>query len=184
MIIGVGFNKRVGKDEFCKIAIRRFPNVKITRLAFADELKLYIFESILRPMGYSINCFEDQEFYSKLRPVVQAIGMFYRDAVDTEWWIKKVAEKIRDDSISIITDVRLKNERDWVKSQGGIMIRVNRNTGEQDFHISENELNDDKYFDIIIDNNGTLREYEEKVVTVFSDFLGTPKRNKSHCSEV
>jgi hypothetical protein len=177
MIIGIGFKKQSGKDEFFKIAARRFPHVKIIRHAFADELKIYVWESFLRPFGISMNHYNDPEFYIKIRPVIQSVGMFLRDLAGPDYWINKVSEKIRSDSINIITDVRLRNERDWVKSQGGTMIRINRKTELHDSHISENDLDDDSYFDIVIDNYGTLYEYEEKVVKILSEILGTPQRN-------
>lgn len=63
----------------------------------------------------------------------------------------------------IITDVRYKNEADAIKSLGGILIRVDRNTELNDDHISETALDDYDGWDYVIDNNGTLGDLRNKV---------------------
>ena len=67
----------------------------------------------------------------------------------------------------IITDVRYKNEAEAIKSLGGILIKVDRETGYKDNHISETALDDYQDWDYVIDNNGTLEELIDKVKELY-----------------
>jgi hypothetical protein len=61
-----------------------------------------------------------------------------------------------------ITDMRFPNEYDAIKSKGGILIRINRPSVPQNDHPSETSLDNFK-FDYVIDNNGTLEDFEKKI---------------------
>ena len=50
-----------------------------------------------------------------------------------------------------------KNEADYIKNKGGILIKINRNTGYNDNYISEIDLDDYDKFDYIVDNNRTIK---------------------------
>jgi hypothetical protein len=65
-----------------------------------------------------------------------------------------------------ITDVRFPNEFDSIKSRNGILIRINRPGIVQNDHASETSLDNHK-FDYVIDNNGTIEDFEKKI----EDFL-------------
>ena len=67
----------------------------------------------------------------------------------------------------IVTDVRYQNEADHIKNKGGILIRVNRNTHNNDNHKSEIDLDDYNKFDFIIDNNGSVEELIKKVIEIY-----------------
>lgn len=63
----------------------------------------------------------------------------------------------------IISDVRFPNEAEAIKDRNGILIRVERNTGNTEMHDSEIALDNYKNWDYVIDNNGTIEELIEKV---------------------
>ena len=58
----------------------------------------------------------------------------------------------------VITDVRFKHEANFIKQNGGIIIKVNRDTGFKDSHISELEMKEitPDLIDFEIDNNYEL----------------------------
>lgn len=70
----------------------------------------------------------------------------------------------------IVTDVRFENEAEAIRENGGILIRLNRNTGFNDQHSSETALDNYKNFDLVIDNNGTLDELIDKVYNFMKEF--------------
>lgn len=83
-------------------------------------------------------------------------------------------------NIIVVTDFRFKNEakvaQRWAKETGNILhiVKINRPSvtalsGASD--ISENDLNTFEGWDYIIDNTGTLKEYEDKCVTIVSGIL-------------
>lgn len=68
-----------------------------------------------------------------------------------------------EDDFWIITDVRFPSEADAIREHGGVLIRVNRNTGYIDNHPSETSLDNYPDFDYIINNEDldkTIKEVE------------------------
>ena len=51
-----------------------------------------------------------------------------------------------------------------LKNKGGILIKINRNTGYNDNHISEIDLDDYDKFDYIVDNNGTINRQNGRYI--------------------
>ncbi len=63
----------------------------------------------------------------------------------------------------VIPDIRFRNEMDAIRKAGGTLWRVKRGSGlagEAGAHISETEQDGipDSFFDVVIDNTGTLEE--------------------------
>jgi hypothetical protein len=77
-----------------------------------------------------------------------------------ELWVKLFEEWYSENKNLnvIITDVRFKHEAKKIKEMGGQIIKINRNTGYNDSHISEIELNQipKDCIDFEIDNNYEL----------------------------
>ena len=73
----------------------------------------------------------------------------------------------------MITDVRYPNEAELVKKAGGIMIRVDRETGLEDAHSSENLLDSFEGFDYRLTNNGTLFDLKEKLERIVANHCCT-----------
>lgn len=80
----------------------------------------------------------------------------------------------------IIPDVRFPNEVKAIKDKGGIVIRINRYTGnvliDNDTHTitdwqhpSETALDDYKNFDYLINNDGTLEQLISNVKNIFNE---------------
>jgi hypothetical protein len=172
MLIGVGYKKQSGKDTLVKIINSTFPHAKIKRVAFADALKKEFWEIYLKPLGMPIEQIEDEAIKPRLRQGLQFHGQFKRTFCDLDYWIHRAHEQMQDENtIYIITDVRHINEADFVKNNGGLLIKVQRETGSNDQHPSEIELDSYNEWDYVIDNNGTYEEYEEKVINLFKAIL-------------
>lgn len=64
----------------------------------------------------------------------------------------------------VISDVRFQNEVDFIKSLGGAVIKIIRKTDQGiDLHPSEMEMNTITNFDFLIDNNGSLDDFYQKL---------------------
>ena len=63
----------------------------------------------------------------------------------------------------IISDVRFNNEAKAIKDRGGILIKINRNTGIQSTHLSETELDSYTDWNYEIDNNGSITDLINQV---------------------
>lgn len=164
MIIGISGKKRAGKDTFYHTTQKLLKGKHLVkRYAFADAVKDFAMKYYEIPR-------EDIKLEEN-RYILQGTGQMLRDEVSKNFWIDKVFTEIHRSrlnhagEISIITDVRYRNEAEFILSKDdSILIKIeNSNTLTQDYHQSENDLNNFA-FDFIIKNNGSIEEYEEKII--------------------
>lgn len=69
----------------------------------------------------------------------------------------------------VISDVRFPDEVQAIKDRGGIVIKVNRDVGD-DQHESEKALDGYTDWDYVIDNNGTIEGLVDQVETMLNKF--------------
>lgn len=64
------------------------------------------------------------------RAMLQHYGTEYRRASDPDYWVKRFAEELvyRSPDVALVTDVRFPNEADFIKAQGGVLVKVTRTT--------------------------------------------------------
>ena len=78
-------------------------------------------------------------------------------------------------NLAIVPDIRFPNEVKAIQDAGGKVIRLTRNTRE-DNHASECGLDEDNFdwdnFDIIVHNDGSLEDTLQKVDKVYSSIIG------------
>lgn len=146
--------------------------------AFADALKAC--SSLI--LGVDMCCFETEDF--KESPTTLNLGMTNREFlqklgteigrnIHPDLWVLYLMQiyESNPDSKWIITDVRFPNEADAIISHGGIVIKVERDTGLDDQHISEHALDDYEHFSYVIKNNGTIDALIDKVKACLGDYI-------------
>lgn len=137
-LIGLTGRARSGKDSTFQIASQLRPG-KLARVAFADALK----EAVALAAGVDVPTIEAQK--PLFRATLQEFGVLMRQLHGPDYWVRKVARPI--DSLRaagkavMVCDIRFENEAEFVRSKGGILVRVVRphlgpTTRE---HISETE---------------------------------------------
>lgn len=105
-------------------------------LAFADPLRGML-ASLLQSAGHSPTWMVDREMKEREIPnlgvsyrlLAQTLGTEWGRSVDPELWVKIAASKIASSPAGerhVISDVRFPNEVDWIKRQGGVIIRIVR----------------------------------------------------------
>jgi hypothetical protein len=142
--------------------------------AFADNLKACA--SIV--LGEPVEYFELEFFKNSFtaipisnqegepmtnREFLQILGTEIGRNIDKDIWVKSLFREYNKDLDWIIPDVRFVNEAEAIKSRGGILIKVERDTGYTDNHASEHALDNYTNFDYVIQNNGTIEELISKV---------------------
>ena len=142
-ILGVTGFARSGKDTFYKYTSRALNRGKCHRYAFADALKEECDPFLKDNLGISAFT-EDPKEKELIRPFLVTYGTEIRRKLDPFCWIKKVESSIienhpaSDKNFIFITDVRFKNEAEWVKSLGGLIVQITREgfgPANQDEHI-------------------------------------------------
>lgn len=193
MVIGVSGKARSGKDTFAEMLSKElnkeaFP--PYVMMAFAHELKtrcqaafdlsyeqLWGDEKEEQDKRYPRPWHDPKEGFWTAREIMQEYGAFYR-SIDSQFWIKnlfRVAEQKEYKNV-IITDVRYRNEADYILEHGGVVLRVereNKDSVHNESHPSEIELDDYKKFTFTVVNNWTLEVLEKtagEVVQLLKEF--------------
>lgn len=197
-IVGIGHKARQGKDTFARAIIAHYGhNINVQRFAFADALKAEV-NRLVETFGSSwANLLEATqpvwgtrrphyvEFdahapmddpacpHGKQRTFLQWWGELRR-AQDPLHWVRKVASEIAQSGCdyALITDMRFRNEFEWVRERNGVTIRVERvgappivNSG----HASETDL-DGVVMDYQV-RSVSLDEAMNSAVQTFRDVL-------------
>lgn len=191
-IVLVSGKLQSGKNLFTDLCMNELKDfAKVSYDYFAKELKNRCKEDF-RPLVNFVNSLcerlpEDvvESIYTKdenwfenknelTRILLQLYGTeIFRNRVDQNYWAKQVVESVKnsDSDVIFITDVRFPSEIDAINTLENdygfniITIRINRTlTREQEFnqHESETALDNYRYFDEVIENNGTMEELTEK----------------------
>ena len=118
---------RCGKDTFFHSI--RASGATCNRIAFADALKSECDDFLLSNIGISAFTSEGAE-KEIIRPFLVTYGTHLRRRLDRDCWVKKVEPKtkqmIHDGILPVVTDVRYKNEADWIHKMGGKLIHISR----------------------------------------------------------
>jgi len=173
-IIALSGKKQSGKDTVYLEACQYFSEledqkIRCGRVGFADPLK----HEVSVATGFRTDFIEEHK--QGFRTLLQVWGTdFRRQFFGNDYWINKMDEIIKKSTeffdVMFITDLRFKNEADFVKDAGGYVVRVERrsfnsypesDTSER--HISEHDMNDYSEFDYVLNNDKTQDELRESI---------------------
>jgi phosphomevalonate kinase len=165
-IIGLSGKKMSGKDTIYRVARDIFTDIdsktRVGRVAFADPLKAEVSEIT----GFRTDYIEDNK--ARFRALLQVWGTeFRREFHGYDYWINKMGDILTSSDphydLMFITDVRFKNEAEYIKEMGGQVIQVIRRTPDiyqtlqdmppLDSHATENDMEDYPDFDYTINND-------------------------------
>lgn len=135
MIIGLGNKARQGKDEIASILSREYGFLVVH---FADPLKL----ECAQAWGWNEhhkNIMAHQAIPSMRGGLLDKNGKFhrfgdnsllqfwgsFRRAEDKDYWVKAAFRNLHSDKI-VVADLRHLNEAEYIKSRGGLTVRVQR----------------------------------------------------------
>jgi len=191
MIIGISGKMGSGKDYVCQYLINPLiQNKSYLQVSFADQIKV----NVMTKCDVSFSDVYVNKT-NETRTLLQQEGTERgRDIFGKDIWIKYLHNwilvyKSRGIQCFVCPDVRFKNELEYIKSQGGIVIRINapkRNLqrlehesgGDKNIkdilqsHISECDLDNYNYFDLIIDNDdNNLNHYKQQLENIIEKKL-------------
>ena len=131
-----------GKDTMAELISEIVPNCH--SLAFAKEVKVLaekIIKFVDNAEGTNLSLTQslpDEDHRALMRPLWQWLGTdLFRKYEDTDFWIKKIDQKIKDIETDyatnvegennpsfVVTDCRYKNEYQWGIDNGFVIVRV------------------------------------------------------------
>jgi hypothetical protein len=165
LLVGISGKRGVGKDLLASYLNKKHGFIN---LPFAGELKEAVRQDFDLTLAHTDGELKESstKYLKRITPdlagaltvfeawtprqIMIEYGQFFRQ-FDSLWWVKKVFQKI--DSLNSyketanypgelkvsISDVRFKNEADYIKQQGGIIVRLNR---LKELNIYKGQLND------------------------------------------
>lgn len=150
-IVGLMGLKGSGKDTF---AARLVLEHGFTRLAFADALKMFALDvdPIVDAAGHSgmrlsevidvVGWDRAKNEYPEVRRLLQALGVAVREGIADDTWVDIVVRAaLAIEGPVVVTDVRFRNEVEWIERAKGALVRVVRTDQvNTDTHVSETEL--------------------------------------------
>jgi hypothetical protein len=189
VVIGLHGAKGSGKDHFYKIVKRAFPLHDVRKIAYADPIKNEVARIFNLEDEDQYDLFKRNDVVYHLpgyvpkrvhgRRVLREIGMMMRN-YDEDQFTRYVEDQIKSSPAAIwcITDLRFSNELKSIQNNlGGIIVKIKRTGFQYDGHVTETELPND-VCDSIIMNDGTLRQYEEKVIATMYAILDSLTHDK------
>lgn len=170
MLIGLTGYAQSGKDTLAQILVNEYGFV---RVAFADKIREFLYD--MNPMIDTI-AFEpiflkdrvDRDGWEKakqnphIRRALQNAGVSARKNFGEDFWVQAAFSDVRHSQKIVVTDVRFKNEADWIKKfENSHIWRVKRNGVDAiNNHVSESEM-DGYPVDQIFTNNGSIEDLKE-----------------------
>lgn len=133
-LIGLCGVARCGKDTFFTLAkqyIENKSNIFCTKVSFAECLRQEIDETLLH--NFNISAWTEDVAEKELIRDLLVAWSKARKYQDNDYWINKI--KINENNISIITDVRYKNEVDYIHNNNGIVIYIQRKNSHSEHSI-------------------------------------------------
>lgn len=110
----------------------------------------------------------------KQRTLLQWWGTEFRRAVDPDYWVNKLAERlaVEKPEIALITDMRFPNEKKFVEEYGDSIKVFRPGLASPNAHISEEALADvpGEQWGAVIHNDGSLSDMKAMAVAAF-DYL-------------
>jgi len=122
------------------------------------------------------NFYEDKTDITRI--LLQLYGTeIFRQRVDKDYWVKLMINKIKesDKEVFIITDVRFPNEIYMVQDEKDFdvtTIRIERDMKTDDIkheHESETALDDFDNFQYVVDNNDSLEQLWNSMITIYKE---------------
>lgn len=126
-VIGICGNARCGKDTMAELIqeVLADINIKSKKINLADSLKEELREFVDSKIGIDVFTSDENE-KKTIRPLLVTWGTHIRRKLNPNVWIELAEQKMIDDCVYIVPDIRYPNEMKWLRSQNGYCIFIDR----------------------------------------------------------
>ena len=154
---------RSGKGTAAEVMLREYTGIPF---AFADDIKTIAYEYF----GWHG---EKDELGRKLLQDIGTIGRNYNRDLWANKTVDRIQEWSRDNQLAVVTDTRYPNEIQRVKREFSdvVTIRITRDSVEKLKHPSETALDQWTDWDYLVENNGSLEEFQKKILEIMEGII-------------
>lgn len=178
-IIGFGHRRAVGKDTACTLL---YSHLRTT--GYAGNVAIGSFAYALKHLCSELFDLNDPEFHDKDRSARDIIPehctMSVRDiwikvgndmrAIDPDIWVKGLMKIYGGVDLLLVSDMRYPNEVDYIRNHDGLTIKIDRPSEPKFDDIADSALADYTDWDHTITNDGDLKQFNNKVIDLLSDW--------------
>lgn len=182
MLIGLSGYARSGKDAAATFLVAR----GFKRIALADTLRDILYTTDPFVPSHDIRNIHTPVYVTRLSALVDEVGWDKaksnpevrrllqvlgteagRNILGEDVWVNHALGSY-DNSDVVVTDVRFRNEAEFIRSKGGLVVRIERpGVGPVNDHSSDNGLLG-YHFDTTIVNDGRLNDLRESILKVIA----------------
>ena len=161
-IIGLTGRKCSGKSTAADI---------ILELTQGDSVKISLATPIKTDIQELIGVPIDDTNKEIIRPVLQSYGEAIKQLFGSDYWVKRAGHTWKQyapfTTIMVCDDIRFPLEAEWIRSLGGIVVKIHRPGFEDspDLHVSETAI-DSIRPDYIIDNDSTQQHLRTNIINM------------------
>jgi len=147
-LIAFSGKKRSGKDTAAKFLAAELDHVTVGYASFALPLK----HDIARFLAIDLERLENNK--ARYRKLLQFWSQFAKELYGPGYWIQKLNTQLNamyGTDVILVTDLRHANEAEYIKSRGGIIVRIERvGLASDDDHVTETEMDTYAGFDFVV----------------------------------
>lgn len=192
LIIGLGHRKRVGKDTLAELLVPRLEErgYDVWIFAFAHDMKeaaadLFGVYGLRGPQHYESNPEHREQELERIGKTPRQIWIEFGNAMRSIYpniWIDRIRDQIEANRFYtkrdimqptawIITDVRYPNEAEAIKSWGGRLVKVTRNSVPDSDDVADCALMDFSGWDFHVRNDGTIEDLGRQADALLNHLL-------------
>ncbi len=181
LLVGLAGQAEAGKDTAMEHTVKVLGTKHYASISFGDEVKHRAAVAFGVPIKkfYEAKHEVDTFWGITYREMIQKFGTEFARSFDPDFWIKVILQDYyyykggRD--FVFIPDVRFDNEAKWIRSEGGMVIEIQRArksalTDDQRKHASERGISRDLIFGVAV-NNRTPEDLGETVAGMIQVFM-------------
>ena len=182
-VIALSGKKGSGKDtvaDMLQFYFKLYHGEETTKHAFADPVrKIAGIVASVDDVYFEDRDLKEQPIFfddsnRTPRDYLRLVGQALKSAIDEDIWVRLLGRSafVYMTSSCIVTDVRFRNELDFVKENGAFVIKIERDDNMSDNDVSETEMDSfkDEEFDLIIKNNGDKEELSKTISNFVKHF--------------
>ena len=154
---------RSGKDTAAEVIAEYYD---AATFAFADDIKTIAYNYF----GWHG---EKDELGRKLLQDIGTAGRNYNRDLWANKTVDRIQEWSRDNQLAVVTDTRYPNEIQRVKREFSdvVTIRITRDSVKKLKHPSETALDQWTDWDYLVENNGSLEEFQKKILDIMEGII-------------